>query len=179
MAVRILHQIYIIFAIPFQQGKRNKSDGAYIIFHNLSFPVKIYLHKISDAAERQTHVKILLLLQVFLCRLIDQGVHPFFLFPTNILSSKVKQVSYKIILINGLFIIIYIIYIYKAIKWIYIVGNLKKKCGQHEKVGEKLVKAATFLTGLPLYSWVQFILGINVLKIFDLNSIIWHYCFLY
>ena len=64
------------------------------------------------------------------------------------MSNKLKQVSYKIILINGLFIIIYDFL--KLFKWIFIVGNLKKKCGHHEKVGEELVKAATFLTGLPL-----------------------------
>ena len=44
-------------------------------------------------------------------------------------------------------------------KIFHIVGNLKKKCGHHDlllsriaKVGKKLgVKAATFLTGLPLF----------------------------
>ena len=50
----------------------------------------------------------------------------FFLFPTNILSNKVKK--YKIIFINSLFIMNY-----DFLKIFNIVGNFKKKCGHHEK----------------------------------------------
>ena len=72
---------------------------------------------------------------------------PPFFFPMNILSNKVKQVCYKIKFINSLFIIIY-----DFLKIFNIVGNLKKKCGHHEKSWRKVgVKAATFLMGLPLW----------------------------
>ena len=79
---------------------------------------------------------------------------PFLLFPTNILSNKVKQVCYKIIFINSLFIIYY-----NFLKIFNTVENLKKRCGHHAllyrriaKVGRKVrVKASTFLTGLPLW----------------------------
>ena len=36
-------------------------------------------------------MKKLLLLQAFLCTLVDQGVHLFFSFTTNICSNKVKK----------------------------------------------------------------------------------------
>ena len=37
-----------------------------------------------------------------LCTLVDQGVHPFFSFPTNIFSNKVKKVCYEMIFIISL-----------------------------------------------------------------------------
>ena len=66
----------------------------------------------------------------------------FFVFTTNILLNKVKQVCYKIIFTHSIFMIYY-----DFLKIFNIVGNLKKKCGHHEKSWRK---AATFLTGLPL-----------------------------
>ena len=89
--------------------------------------------------------------KLFLCTLVDQVVHPFFLFPTNVISNKVKQACYKIMSINSLFII------YNDFSKIFKIV-VKKKCGHHDllfrritKVGRKVgVKAATFLTGLPL-----------------------------
>ena len=53
--------------------------------------------------------------KLFLGKLVDQGVHPFFSCLTNILSNKVKQVCYKIIFINSL--IYYILWIFKDIQY--------------------------------------------------------------
>ena len=71
------------------------------------------------------------------------------------MSNKVKQIYYKIISINSLFIIYNVFNDFSTI--FKIVG--KEKCGHHDllyrritKVGRKVgVQAATFLTGLPLW----------------------------
>ena len=112
----------------------------HIFFLRLSsrFPAGLKFNR-----QRNPYKKRFYFCRLFLCTLADQGVHPFFLFPTNILSNKVKQVCFKIIFINSLIIIIY-----DFLKIFNIVGNLK--CGHHEKSWRKVgVKAATFLTGLP------------------------------
>ena len=67
----------------------------------------------------------------------------FFLFPTNILSNKVKQVCYKIIFIYILFVIYYdFLKIFNIVR--------KKKCGHHEKSCEfkQLLFLRVYLSGL-------------------------------
>ena len=89
-------------------------------------------------------------LQAFFCVQSSIKVSiTFFLFPTNILSNKVKQVCYKIIFINSLFIIYY-----NFFKIFIIVGNLKKKCGHREKSCElkQLLFLRVYLSGIAVRS---------------------------
>ena len=82
----------------------------------------------------------------------------FFLFPTNILPNKVKQVCYKIIFINSLFIIYY-----DFLKIFNIVRNLKKKCGHHEKSCElkQLLFLRVYLSGFVKSAYTMSSLGVH------------------
>ena len=63
--------------------------------------------------------------KLFLCTVVDQGVHQFlFISDEHIL----KQSKIYLLFINSLFIIYY-----DFLKIFNIVGNLKKKCGHREK----------------------------------------------
>ena len=78
-----------------------------------------------------------------MCTHVDQGVHHFlFISDEHIVKQSKKKVCYEIIFINSLFIIYY-----DFLKIFNIVGKKKKCVDTMRKVG---VKAATFLTGLPL-----------------------------
>ena len=106
---------------------------------------------------------MLLLLQASFVYTRRSRCLPFLLFPTNVLSNKIKQACYKMIFINSLFII-YNDINSLFIKYIQYCRKLKNKCGHHNlvfrritKVGRKVgVKAATFLSGLFLiYFYMQ------------------------
>ena len=60
--------------------------------NKLGFKCWLTLFTIKKKSPRGKPIqKKLLLFQAFLCTLVDQGVHLFFSFPTNIFSNKVKK----------------------------------------------------------------------------------------
>ena len=86
----------------------------------------------------------MLLLKAFFVYNRRSRCPPFLFISDEHIVKQSKQVCYKIIFINSLFIIIY-----DFLKIFNIVGNLRKKCGHHEKSWRKVgVKVATFLTDL-------------------------------
>ena len=94
--------------------------------------------------EVNPYKKVATFASFFLCTLVDQGVHLFFSYPTNIFSNKVKKVT------KEYFYIVYLLFKFIYNDFLKIFNIVRKEIGrQHEKKSElkQLLFLRVYLSG--------------------------------